>query len=289
MNMQQKEVLDWRRGVRFYPVNFNYLSQVSKDLHLCFSSFGTNWAKFPDGAIEPILLTALRVYYYQNYAEVLVQCGRDRPTDMELTVLGRQFFVPRFIRDMFREICRPMVFAGNYYAPDIRYERRSYSDITNIFDENVKINSMNLWMLAWKHLGVELVELLPEGVQPAPLSFYHEPSNSIYCSSWLQPWRLEAVSYIKHLVWLNPVQSHTPEELRPLEIYESVIHDRVVGIYDFIYHPVTNLVPRFSVVTQHTRFPSEEHRSRTPPKSQRVRRKPKPDLDKEIGPIIGRE
>lgn len=277
--------IDWRRSVKFYPVKTDFLIEVARDLNTCFTSFGTAWAKIPEASIYPILKSSLKLYYFANYSSLFLDVNRPRPTDAELTILYGIFRMPRFIRDMCREYCRPMIYGNDFYLPDIRFEPRVDNDITQIF-EKVDVNALNLWSLAWRHLGVELVDLFPESVKPAPLCFYHPPSNQIYSTDWLEDWRLEALCHLKHLEWINPEQFiSSPEELNPLEMYESIISGRKAGTVTCLCFSALNPVRCFNFINDRTRFPSDVDHSRTPPKSSRVRPPRGKDLDKEIGPL----
>jgi hypothetical protein len=126
MNQHEPKHVDWRRGVKFYPVNTDYLTQVAKDMNTCFTSFGTAWAKIPEASILPILTSALKLYFFANNAKIMLEENRPRPTDAEITVLFGIFRMPRFIRDICREYCRPMTYGNDTYLPDIRYEPHNY-------------------------------------------------------------------------------------------------------------------------------------------------------------------
>lgn len=260
-----------RGGVKFYSLNDSYLTIFSNDLEVCITTLGSRWSNISSKDIEKILRTGLCTYYFKTHLRKLIACGIDVPSLECLDVLSQHVKIPRFIRDIFREYCRPMYLQDCIYLPSVRYDKNKTTGI-NIFEE---IDSLliNTWNHACDKLKLDIVEVNAESPKSVPLSFYHPGKGEIFAVSPLEEWRIEAFGTIKSLTWQPHSRIDTPDITTQLEIYEDVVNGRNAGPIPCFLYNVIDFCKRFYTVCYSSRFPTDSDFSRTPPKSNNISEK----------------
>lgn len=270
--MITQNISDLSKGeTKFYPINFQFLNELSKHLSLCFESFGNAWCQISASEVEKILMSAVKLYHYRTNANKIIAAGRRVPNEYLLNALSHELVVPRFLRDVARELSRPMYLGDCLYLPDLTFD--------GFPEQGTKISKLfadidDLAMMRWIHVlhkaKLEIVEILPECIRPAPLSFYVHHTNQVYSVSQLDDWRIDAVSQLRHLVWENPIDVQEPKiQIAPLELYQSTLRERFAGpIACFVYSVLC--LHQYSSLTALSRFPTEQTHSSSPPRSKHV-------------------
>lgn len=274
----------------FYPCDLKQIGVFAEDLAFSMSNEGSKWSKFSADEITPILLSAIKLYYFTAHGDTLRMNSRPVPSCDELRVLRKQLKVPRFVRDLAREVCRPMKMGNTIYLPDFGYEERPDVELINIFapakDHIVKFGSFI------NKQGYDVVEIECEAPAVVPLSFYDEDLDEIWSAKELPDWRLEAFSYSRHLIYQPvgiTVHNITENNAEPRkrskvrEHFSDIPFDRVfpyqtpkigkrIGSYSGFVNTLVNRRKRLGYIPTTFRFCSvdDSPHSRTPPLSRRT-------------------
>lgn len=275
------------RNAVYYPVDLQIVSDVSTDLFNTAEGLGQPWYKLPKKAIEDIILTCLKVNYILNHRDLLLLHNKYVP-DMQLVNLVQgALMVPRFIRDLIREILRPMHHAGITYLPDICLQIVHTPHLLDIF--NPISEHMTRWYNVCNKLGFEMVPILPEAVQSVSLTFYSIETDELLSFDNLigLDWRLESFGRTRHLLY-NPssevedtdktlsatsrkkAREQEEEQRKERRMYERpIINRRILGmlVYRYTCAPYSS---RFGYLHPDYRFPTELEHSKTPPLSNRA-------------------
>lgn len=275
------------RNAVYYPVELNIISDVSIDLFHTADGLGQPWYKLPKKAFEEIILTCLKVNYVLNHRDNLLYHNKEVPDMYIINLLQRSIMVPRFIRDILREILRPMHHAGISYLPDIDL---TFVQTPHLLDVFYPISEhLTRWSNICQKLGFEMVPILPESVQSVSLTFYSYETDEILSFDNITnlDWRIESFGRTKHLVHNpslevedtdKPLPAASRKKAREQEseirqerrMYERPIQDRrILGmlVYRYTCAPYSS---RLGYICPDYRFPTEFEHSRTPPRSNRV-------------------
>lgn len=263
---------------KFYSLDDEYLDTVADDLSSMFSSFAKAWKEISREEVLHILRVGLQVYYFRTHSHILAAYGRARPKPVELSEFARRLKVPRFVRDMYREMCRPMKSNSTVYLPDISFTAPGLEQpLFRLFGE---IPKFARWDYACKECEFEMVEIQPESPSPCPLSFFNEDLCSVIAVSGLEDWRIEAFGILRHLKHLGDV---LPESIRVdyektviVEPFMKPLIGRSVGNDECFLYNVMSKRRRVGVYRPEYRFPALEEHSETPPKSERAESGRKP-------------
>lgn len=285
--MMSTENINGTRNALFYPVDLRYVTDVSADMSATADGLGQPWYKIPQSVIQDIILTALKVNYVLNYSKTLRVHNRFVPEMQNIYLLQDALMVPRFIRDIIREILRPMHHSGITYVPDIDLTVRQ---VPHLFDMFYNISSkLTMWYNVCSKLGYEMVPILPEAVMSVSLTFYSYETDEVLSFDNIASleWRLEAFGRTKHLVHqprsevVEPgktlratsrgrAQEESTSEEEELKMYERPLRNRrILGmlIYRYTCAPYTT---RMGFIQPDFRFPTEQVHSETPPTSRRA-------------------
>lgn len=275
------------RNAIYYPVDLQIISDLSYDLYHTTEGLGQPWYKLPMKAIEDIILTALKVNYVLNHRQMLLLYEKSVPDMQLINIIQSAIMVPRFLRDVIREILRPMHHAGITYLPDISLLHVKTPHILDLFHPISE--HLTKWHNLCVKLGFEMVPILPEAVQSVSLTFYSFETDEVLSFDNIASldWRLEAFGRTKHLVY-NPMPEvddtgktlpaasrkraqEKEEELREEKrMYERPIQNRrILGmlVYRYTCAPYSS---RMGYIPNSYRFPTELDHSKTPPMSNRV-------------------
>lgn len=181
----------------FYDVSLDYIEIFSKDLANTFTTLGNGWSRFSADDVFNLIMSAIKVYYFKTHSLILMSQGRKVPLPEELKVLTEQLKVPRFVRDIARELCRPMIFNNNIYLPNFEFEGAKGEFGCDIFYPIKDI--LMKWDYTISKIQCEVVKIEAESPVPVPLSFYDPFSQDIWMAKQLPEWRIEAVLYLRHL------------------------------------------------------------------------------------------
>lgn len=272
INNNNINLCDLKDSYIFYNISLNYLEIVAKELANTFTCIGNAWARMSEEEVKCVLITALKLYFFKTHFHVLSVEGRETPTQDELAAISAELRVPRFIRDIIRELCRPMASNSTLYLPDIRYTRAPATiPLFGIFGP---IPLLGRWNLAMRDIGYELVALDAEAPKPSPLSFFREESTEVFAVSQLESWRLAAVGRLRHLLHTRPYEvkdaDAMPADHTPIEVYNDAIRGRIVGHQNCFVYNMLHQRRLFGYYPTGYRFPSEEEHSMTPPRSERT-------------------
>lgn len=275
------------RNAIYYPVDLQIVSDVSTDLFNTAEGLGQPWYKLPKKAIEDIIMTCIKVNHILNHRELLLLYNKYVP-DMQLVNLVQGgLMVPRFIRDIIREILRPMHHAGITYLPDICLNIVHTPHLMDIFHPISE--HLTRWYNICNKLGYEMVPILPESVQSVSLTFYSVETDELLSFDNLVnlDWRIESFGRTRHLLY-NPssevedtekplpaasrkkAREHEEEIRTEKRMYERpIINRRILGmlVYRYTCAPYST---RLGYIPPDFRFPTELEHSKTPPPSNRA-------------------
>lgn len=259
-------------GCIFYPLNDEYLNIIGKDLSDSINSMGVSWANIELKEIIAILKAGMKLYHFQSNYSFVSYYRRRIPTRDQLDNFQQMFQVPRFIRDIYREMCRPMISDSTIYLPDVEYSPASaevaYRDLFG------KLPNLFKWRYAMSKLGFELFDIVEERTRPEPLSWFIPDKGAIYSVRQLSSWRIEAVSRLQHLVWFDKEDDNLQESASELERCDDVItlynmepSGRMVGCKYCFSYSVVSTPRRYGILVPTMRFPTFQENSRSPPRS----------------------
>nr|QXV86426.1 coat protein [Partitiviridae sp.] len=279
---------EMERNAVYYPVDLRVISEISSDISNTADGLGQPWYKMRKEAIELIILSALKVNFVLNHKPLLLLANKTLPDQYLLNILQGALLVPRFIRDLIREILRPMHHSGITYLPDIDLTTRLTPHLLDMFHPISE--HLTKWSNVCNKLGFEMVPILPEAVQSVSLTFYTYETDEILSFDNITTfdWRLESFGRTKHLVYnpsssvgdlgkTNPTTSRKRAqdlEVNEIEvekpIYERpIINRRILGMIVFRY-TCAPYPSRLGYIPSNYRFPTEMDHSQTPPLSCRV-------------------
>lgn len=276
----------------FYPCDLKQIDIFAEDLAFSMSNEGNKWSQFSKDEIAPIILSAIKLYFFTAHGDTLRMNSRPVPSLDELRILRKQLPIPRFIRDLAREVCRPMKMGNTIYLPDLSYEEGPNVELINIFapikQHIVKFSSF------LNKLGYDVVEIECEAPATVPLSFYDEDLDEIWSAKELPDWRLEAFSYSRHLLYqpvgitVHNISENNAEPRKRSKVREhfsDIPFDQVypyqtpkigkrIGSYSGFVNTLANKRKRLGYIPVNFRFCSVEDspHSRTPPLSRRTGR-----------------
>lgn len=256
-------------GVKFYLPNLQYIVEFSVDLEKCFEALGNVWSKIDHSEIEKIVTSAIKIYYFKTHYKKLLAHRRDVPPMEYLNIVSSMIRVPRLVRDLCREFCRPMYLQDCIFIPDIIYNRLDNKSIYQMF-EDIDVLALNRWNHVWEKLKLELFEIKDEAIKSVPLSFFYPETSTVYSVSQLEDWRIDAFGVLRHLVWNGPLPSVDQSEkycYDPTEIYNSVIDGRFAGFHPCFLYRVESIKGRYAYLHSDSRFPTTGLHSNTPPRS----------------------
>nr|QXV86424.1 coat protein [Partitiviridae sp.] len=197
MVTNSEEIINSLSDYVFYVPRMDFIEHFSIDLERSIRNVKTTWATLSNKQIYDILMSAIALYYHLTHRDILVYCGKEVPIPYDLKVLSTQLKVPRFVRDIAREFCRPMYFNNNIYIPELEFKEGLACYYADLF-KNIK-DILPTWDYAMKRLECEIVEICAEAPSPVPISFFDPYSQEIWMAKQLPEWRLEAFLYLRHL------------------------------------------------------------------------------------------
>lgn len=276
----------------FYPYETDFIEQFSKDQANTFTTLGNGWSLFDKQEVYNIMMTVIKLYYFKTHSMVLISCGRKVPFPDQLRLLAEQIKVPRYIRDIAREFCRPMIFNNTIYLPDIVYEGPAGLTGADLFS-SVK-DSLMKWEYTINRIGCDIVDIETESPAPVPISFYDSVSQEIWMAKQLPAWRLEAFLYLRHLKYryfdgiellfeegASAIQKkkgkgNANKEDQPFidepQLFNMRKTGRKVGGFAGFIVSTINVNRNIGFIPPCLRFATldEEHFSKTPPRSRRA-------------------
>ncbi|ARS33772.1 capsid protein [Cryptosporidium parvum virus 1] len=276
-----------KKNAVYYPVDLKFVTDLSSDLSNTADGLGQAWYKISQVAVEHIILTALKINYVLNHRTLLLIYNKKVP-DMDLiNIIQSSIMVPRFVRDLIREILRPMHHSGITYIPDLDLSTRPTPHLLDTFYPIAE--HLTRWNNVCQKLGFEMVPILPEAVQSVSLTFYSYETDELLSFDNLinLDWRIEAFGWTKHLVH-NPTsevdelgKTQTATSRKRVQekdyecddfrkVYERPLQNRrILGmiVYRYTCAPYTM---RLGHLSPNYRFPTEKNHSETPPTSNRV-------------------
>lgn len=276
----------------FYAYDLAFIEQFSKDQANTFTTLGNGWCRFSFEEVYNIMISAIKLYYFKTHSLILLREGRNVPLPDKLRLLSEQLKVPRYIRDIVREFCRPMIFNQNIYLPDIKFDHSFGESGVNLFSDIRDV--LSKWDYTISKVGCEIVSIDMEAPSPVPISFYDSVSQEIWMAKQLPEWRLEAVLYLRHLkyqyfegielAFAQDVEASrskrgkgsSNQEDRPFINEPQLFNMRktgrkVGGFSGFIISTVDhNRIYGYIPIDLRFGTVDEEHFSKTPPQSRRV-------------------
>lgn len=259
--------LNFKECYKYYPYDCSYLDGLATDITLSLQAYGNAWTKAEPAEIKQLLVVALKIYFFNTHYRTLLLCSRVVPSKMALDYLTTCLRVPRFVRDVVREYCRPMFSNHTIYLPDIEYEKvNDDKPFTEIFGS---VDVFPKWNYMMERVGYDMVELVAEFPRACPLSFAVEWKMETYSIAPLEEWRLEAFSRLRHL--RSVPEGGEPTTIRGIdakEPYEEIIHsDRYAGPIPCFTYSFACVPRRYGLIHREFRFPTIDDRSFTPPQA----------------------
>lgn len=269
-----------------------FIEQFSKDQANTFTTLGNGWCKFSSDEIYNIMISVIKLYFFKSHSLILMKEGRNVPYPDKLRLLTEQLKVPRYIRDIAREFCRPMIFNNNVYLPDIKFLHSIGESAVDLF--SMIKDSLSKWDYTINKIGCDIVSIDTESPSPVPISFYDSISQEIWMAKQLPEWRIEAVLYLRHLKYhyfegielaiRNDVDANQSKKGRGNKDKEDqpIINEpqlfnmrktgrKVGGFSGFILSTIDhNRMIGYIPVSYRFATLDEEHFSRTPPQSRRA-------------------
>jgi hypothetical protein len=250
----------------FYDCALDYLEEVATDLSNSLPVLGNAWTTASSSEILELLKVALKLYFFNTHQSTLMNCKRAVPPREKLEFLTANICVPRFVRDIIREICRPMTSGGTVYLPNILYA--DLGPEVRLIDSLGAVKILPKWNFIMNKCGYELVELGRETPRASPLSFAILEKSELFSVLPLPEWRLEAFTRTRHLVHQpSGVQrSEQPPEHTVTEPYNDEIVGRYAGSLSGFLYSYANITRSYGYFRADFRFPSNDERSMTPPR-----------------------
>lgn len=261
-----------------YDIDFTELAVLAERLS-CLSALRTtqHWFFCSKDQILDSLKKTINMYNAYNNREWRMKVGKfDSGRELIREAMDHVEW-PRYIRDVVREICRPMHDGNDVYIPrtpaikdqDYNYSKKDSCIYVDAFMFD-RIKS------AAKHTNLVFVSLLEESPKPMPFTGYYE--GKVYSSSQLPNFRWEAMSMLKWLRFTPMTTSKKVEESRFFEDFFSSF-TKASGILQvdedgrFVINGTTMWTSRVITIpmtrfeSDKDRFPTIEHASSTPPAS----------------------
>lgn len=269
-----------------------FIEQFSKDQANTFTTLGNGWCRFSSEEIFNIMVSVIKLYYFKSHSLILMREGRQVPYPDKIKLLSEQLKVPRYVRDIAREFCRPMMFNNNVYLPDIRFDSPCGESVVDMFS-TIK-DTLSKWDYTINKVGCEVVSIDTESPSPVPISFYDSISQEIWMAKQLPEWRIEAVLYLRHLKYqyfdgielairqdadvsrTKKGRGNTGKEDQPLFDEPQLFNMRktgrkVGGFSGFLISTIDhNRMIGYIPITYRFATLDDEHFSRTPPQSRRA-------------------
>nr|ABB02501.1 capsid protein [Cryptosporidium meleagridis] len=276
-----------KKNAVYYPVDLKFVTDLSSDLANTADGLGQAWYKISQTEIEHIIMTALKINYVLNHRTLLLIHNKKVPDMDVINIIQSSIMVPRFVRDLIREILRPMHHSGITYIPDLDLTTLPTPHMLDTFYPIT--GNLTKWHNVCQRLGFEMVPILPEAVQSVSLTFYSYETDELLSFDNLinLDWRIEAFGWTKHLVH-NPTSevddlgksqiatSRKRAQERDYEVNDfrkvferPVINRRILGMLVYRY-TCTPYTMRLGYISPNYRFPTEKNHSETPPPSNRV-------------------
>lgn len=276
-----------KKNAVYYPVDLKFVTDLSSDLSNTADGLGQAWYKISQVEIEHIIMTALKINYILNHRTLLLIYNKKVPNMDVVNILQSSIMVPRFVRDLIREILRPMHHSGIVYIPDLDLSTHNTPHMLDTFYPITE--HLTKWHNVCQRLGFEMVPILPEAVQSVSLTFYSYETDELLSFDNLVnlDWRIEAFGWTKHLVHnptsevddLGKSQIATSRKRAQEKDYEGndfrkvferpLINRRILGMLVYRY-TCTPYTMRLGYISPNYRFPTEKNHSETPPASNRV-------------------
>nr|ABB02502.1 capsid protein [Cryptosporidium felis] len=276
-----------KKNAVYYPVDLKFVTDLSSDLSNTADGLGQAWYKISQVEIERIIMTALKINYVLNHRTLLLIYNKKVPDMDVINILQSSIMIPRFVRDLIREILRPMHHSGIIYIPDLDLSTQNTPHMLDTFYPITE--HLTKWHNVCQKLGFEMVPILPEAVQSVSLTFYSYETDELLSFDNLVnlDWRIEAFGWTKHLVHnptsevdeLGKSQVATSRKRAQEKDYDGndfkkvferpLINRRILGMLVYRY-TCTPYTMRLGYISPNYRFPTEKNHSETPPASNRV-------------------
>lgn len=235
------------------------------------------------------LLSAVRVYAVVNTLPLRMKAGLVEDNIYYIERFLPMFRYPRYIRDLAREISRPMIDGRDVYVPDVwllEDERgQLLTDVIQTKDANKNIENINLKLNSiFRDNELDIVQISREDIKPMPFCGYYR--GRVFASAPVPEFRYEAMSLLQ---WAE----FSPIQFTDMERSEETIRHRLLTQMFNNCHKLSgyiselddgrmlvNSVTMWSKVVSTMgipswfgsghRFPSEEMFSQTPPSTPRT-------------------
>lgn len=266
-----------------YSLNFDQFIVLADSLAANFAQDGNQWYRLTKDEVRRSLMLALRHYLILNLHEKRLQAGIFDSAYLSAVEYASIFQVPRYFRDVFREISRVMVDGEDVYLPIIQFDDIGAANIFIAF--NFDVNICQKFKASCERAKLDLVPLQIEKIRTVPVSVWDNVSNVVQLSGMIPEYREKAFVLIKHHVF-REINILTGEEVIPsptnINVGVALVnrneneHTRscTSGIIDLItgvingrrsYVTVNMWLHPLPIILNGSRFPTDECHLRTPP------------------------
>lgn len=235
------------------------------------------------------LLSAVRVYAVVNTLPLRMKAGLVEDNIYYIERFLPMFKYPRYIRDLAREISRPMIDGRDVYVPDIWLSDNDrgqlLTDVIQTKDTNKNIETINLKLNSiFRDNELDTVQIIREDIKPMPFCGVYR--GKVFASAPVPEFRYEAMSLLQWAVF-KPIEFTDQERsedttrhrlltqmfnnCHKLSGYISELDDgRMLVNSVTMWSKIVSTMGIPSWFGSGHRFPSEEVFSQTPPSSPRT-------------------
>lgn len=293
-----------------YNLNLEQFNVYVRSLCVTLAQDANAWYRVEEKDVQQYLTSALKAYIIVNNREMRMNAGIFDTCYRNLFDNSNQFLVPRFFRDIFREMSRIMINGYDIYIPKVDYKDATEVDPFKALDFDV--SKMQRIIAACNRAKLDSVPIQVERVRPVPYSVWVQAANAVYSSSMIPQYREIAVTLLRHNRFIdhshptsNPPGyrkpsgfAQSPEIAKTIETHATGLIEGVVNVERRTINGNTMFVSMYVDYTivpfigQNSRFPTDEVKSNTPPGTpqsstgKRRRGKSKPAADHKFGDDI---
>lgn len=275
MNMTSiNELFAEDRIIQTYDVDYTKFDNYCEQLATITE--GSKWFEVGVQDVKKYGHAAFKLYTFLSHKKFHMIQGIQTPSETELMSLGFDFMIPRFLRDILREMARPMSVDASIYIPSISSWPKK---LTRVKDLGIDITEVYKIMRSFKKAGLDLVPIELEKIAVAPYFVFSDTHQNLYFSSPPQDWRLKACNLLRHNRFYEFQEADLGEEANIFNMLKEYVNNLSHGFIDartvngrkmFVYAGLQTL--EGSYISMNNRFPSDEQHSNTPPGSSRKKR-----------------
>jgi hypothetical protein len=159
------------------------------------------WNRLSQSDMRKYFKFCLRLYYTGTHGKILSRMGKQIVPSYTRD-LCEIFLVPRNVRDIFREYCRPMSDRGVIYIPEIDHvlpkTGTSPYDLCGL--DNIRVFKIHTMMrnLAEGRPTLSMVHVSSEALADVAVSLYHSDDKYYWHAKQLPDWRLKSFYLLRH-------------------------------------------------------------------------------------------